>query len=266
MKPAATYPKHMDAIVTENTLLAPGYYRFRLAVEGWKPAVAGQFLMLRVGSAYDPLLRRPFSVFRQGEGWVEVLYKVVGRGTAAMAVLQGGACVDLIGPLGNGFPTPRNHAEVLLVAGGVGIPPIALLAEDLLRLQPDRRVRLHLGGKSRSDLLALDRFQALGVQLTTTTEDGSFGAKGLVAEPLERDLASLKTNGAILYACGPMPMLQAVGRMAMARKLTCYLSIEERMGCGLGACLGCVVRTKNSPVPQRVCTEGPVFEAGELLW
>ncbi|MBI5378625.1 MAG: dihydroorotate dehydrogenase electron transfer subunit, partial [Nitrospirae bacterium] len=217
-------------------------------------------------NAYDPLLRRPFSVYRQGEGWVEILYKVVGKGTAAMAALRGGVRVDLIGPLGKGFPTPRNHAEVLLVAGGVGIPPISLLAEEILRMKPDQRVRLYLGGKSRSDLPALERFQALGVQLTTTTEDGSFGAKGLVTEPLERDLASLKTHSAVVYACGPMPMLQAVGRMAMARKLTCYLSIEERMGCGLGACLGCVVRTKNSPVPQRVCTEGPVFEAGEIIW
>jgi dihydroorotate dehydrogenase electron transfer subunit len=256
----------MDAVVLENLEIAPGYFRLRLAVEGWKPAVAGQFLMLRVGNAYDPLLRRPFSVYRQGEGWVEVLYKVVGKGTAAMAALQGGVCVDLIGPLGKGFPMPRNHAEVLLAAGGVGIPPIALLTEDLLRMKPDQRVRLYLGGKSRSDLLALERLQALGVQLTAATEDGSFGAKGLVTEPLEHDLATPGLSGAVVYACGPMSMLRAVGEMAMARKLTCYLSVEERMGCGLGACLGCVVRTKSSPVPQRVCTEGPVFEAREILW
>ncbi len=256
----------MKATVRENARIAPGYFRLRLAVEGWKPAVAGQFLMLRVGSAYDPLLRRPFSVYRQGKGWVEILYKVVGKGTAAMAVLRGESRVDLIGPLGKGFPLSPYQAEIYLVAGGVGIPPIALLTEEILRMDPDRQIRLYLGGKSRNDLLVLDRFQTLGVQLTAATEDGSFGVKGLVTEPLEQDLALPSVAGAVVYACGPMPMLHAVGRMAMARKLTCYLSIEERMGCGLGACLGCVVRTKHSPIPQRVCTEGPVFEAREILW
>lgn len=263
--------------ILSNIEIAPGYWRIRLSAP---PAFAatqpGQFVMARLGN--DPLLRRPFAVFDMGtfEGaneawccWFEMLYKVVGKGTALLAKQREGAEIGILGSLGTGFQCSDNEKEErLLIGGGIGLAPLYLLAADLIRRQRTP-VRLFAGGRTRDDLLCLEDFQRLGVDCHTATEDGSHGERGFVTLVLNRYLDTLPDK-ATLYACGPHGMLRAVAQIAAERGLPCQVSLEAHMACGVGACLACVVPGKDhspqTPDYRCVCAEGPVFPASELQW
>ena len=266
-----------DSTILSNTQISPGYWRIRLtAPQGFAAATPGQFVMVRVGSV-DPLLRRPLAIFDMGTSdaadatpplWFEMLYKVVGKGTAMLASLRKDAEVGILGPLGTGFRTEADDSEEkLLVGGGIGLAPLYLLATDLVRHKAP--VRLFAGGRTRDDLLCLEDFQRLGVDCHTATENGSHGARGFVTVALNRHLDTLKGK-ASLYVCGPNGMLQAVAGIAAERGLPCQVSLEAHMACGVGACLACVVPGKHhspqTPDYRCVCAEGPVFPASELQW
>jgi dihydroorotate dehydrogenase electron transfer subunit len=255
----------LKALILENNALAPGYYRMRLlAPEIAATARPGQFIQIRVAEATntDPLLPRPISLYRidQAQGAIEIIYKTVGRGTALLAADRAGQTLEILGPLGNGFTVPENAATIALVGGGVGMPPLFGLSESLHRSRSQLTIHLFYGGRSRSDLLELERWHELGVTIYTATEDGSCGAAGLVTQIFTERLQQVAYQ--YLAACGPKPMLRAVQQLALEYRLPGELSLEAHMACGVGACLGCTCHTAQGY--RRVCVDGPVFNLSEV--
>jgi len=267
------------SMILSNVEVSPGYWRMRLtAPQAFAAAHAGQFVMVRVSAAIDPLLRRPLAIFDVGmhtpaqsgsqpQPFFEMLFRVVGKGTAMLAALHETDLLDVLGPLGSGFDAGSADEEKLIVGGGIGLAPLYLLAKGLVgRGSP---VRLFAGGRSRDDILCITEFERLGVECYTATEDGSLGEQGFVTVALTRRLDALKGR-ATLYACGPDGMLKAVAAIAAERQIPCQVSLEGYMACGVGACLGCVVpgreHSTQTPDFRCVCTEGPVFSARDLQW
>ena len=239
------------------------------------PAIAraakpGQFVMLQVQEGRDPLLRRPMSVCRvpdRGRRRIAILYKITGAGTRRLAAQRPGARLRTLGPLGRGFRIPAAGApgRLVLVAGGVGIAIFPFLADALARRRP--RPLLLFGARSAKDLVGVPMLRERGVEVRVATEDGSRGTRGYVTSLLA---PIIETGGEAprLFVCGPTPMLRAVGDLARAAAVPCQLALEAPMPCGLGVCLGCVVPCPGDaagPAFRRVCTEGPVFEATEVL-
>jgi len=264
------------AVVVSNRRVGSLYY----ALEMDCPPVAetvepGQFVMLRVSETLSPLLRRPFSICksypathpsRAKRGHIVILYKKVGKGTEKMTGWMKGQEVDLIGPLGNGFTLPPYPApgQVILIGGGVGIASLYPLAERV----KSREVSILIGGKTEDDLLWPHNSRRLRRNLQVATEDGSLGFKGTVLDlflALRKDPGKGETR--YLYACGPMEMLKRLADLTRSERLIVQASLEARMGCGFGACWGCVVRTNDPATPyHRVCKEGPVFDLKEIIW
>ena len=241
----------------EKEALAPGFFRFRLRGSlGGRP---GQFVMVKAWPGLDPLLARPLSIHDQDEDSFRLLFQVRGRGTAILARQEVGDEILVLGPLGQGFET-GSEGPALLVAGGIGIAPFLFLAREL-RVR-GREVYLFYGARTAAELLLLEEFESLGVRLHLATEDGSAGVKGFVSEPLVSFLK--ESPEGTLYACGPTPMLQAVSRIAREFGLRAYVSLEARMACGLGMCLGCTVPRAEGGF-LHVCTEGPVVPAERVF-
>jgi len=269
--------KNYKTIILSNLEISPGYFRMRILAPGFsKKAKAGQFLMFRVQRSLPPLLRRPFGIFKVGflpadcdgmppKEYVEILYKVVGRGTIIMAELHEGDHVELLGPLGKGFECKPDKKEKILVGGGIGLVPLFMLASELVEKY---NVRLLMGGRTRDDILAVTEFERLGVETYVSTDDGSLGEEGFVTQVLERKL--LKYPDAEIFACGPTPMLKAVHEICHKHKVALQVSLEEFMACGVGACLGCVVKgaghTDENPSYLCTCKVGPVFQSDRLDW
>ena len=228
----------------------------------------GQFLMLRISDGDDPLLSRPFgfSVFRRVGDTAEfdVIYRTVGRGTAAMATWLPDVEIQFLGPLGRGFPLPPEGSRSLLVAGGVGLPPLLALVRRMTDLGRGGEVTLLYGEANAGRMMDLDSEKDLHVRFRTCTEDGSAGLKGLVTDLL---LASGGFGDAHLYVCGPNPMMRAVHRLAQGKCLSSHFSLESRMACGFGVCMGCAVEVRSGGRPEyvRVCREGPVFSGEDLV-
>jgi len=241
-----------------------------------EPSIAGQarpgqFVMLRVASGLDPLLRRPFSVCgRIGDDAFGLLYRVVGRGTALMAERRVGERVQLLGPLGNGFPLERSSRPAVLAGGGVGVAPLLFLAQDLLR-RGERPVSFLAGFPEKEALLLPRDVLRLDLEAEIATDDGTLGHPGPVTDLLASRLAA-RTGGeeaAEVFACGPPAMLERVTELARAAGSPCRVSLEAAMACGLGACLGCTVPAASQDGTAgylRVCTEGPVVHAEAVDW
>ncbi|MCF6265675.1 MAG: dihydroorotate dehydrogenase electron transfer subunit [Desulfuromusa sp.] len=269
--------KNLKTIVLSNQEISPGYFRMKILAPGYSQlSKPGQFVMFRVQCSLPPLLRRPFGIFRVGfmpgdcEGmpakeFIELIYKVVGSGTEIMQGLHHGDPVELLGPLGEGFDLGNPAEEKILVGGGIGLVPLYPLAE---RLVENSRVRLLMGGRTRDDIIVVTEFERLGVGTYVSTEDGSLGEEGLITRVLERKLD--KYPKSTVYACGPMPMVEAVQKICYERGIPLQVSLEALMACGVGACLGCVVKgvghTEVEPRYLCTCTSGPVFNAEELDW
>jgi dihydroorotate dehydrogenase electron transfer subunit len=201
------------------------------------------------------------------DGRAEILAKTVGRGTALLERALPGAEVDLLGPLGTSFPEPRGDTVDLLVAGGVGLPPMymqgALAAE---RGQVDRSEMIY-GGRGAPDLVLLREMETMGLKLFLTTENGEVGEKGLVTRALEarlREHRAQEGKAVRVMGCGPNGMLWAIARMARDLKVPCFISLEEQMACGIGVCLGCAIPARSRPF-RYVCSNGPVFDAADVL-
>ena len=239
----------------------------------------GQFVMLKCveDTGENPLLRRPFTIFnihrnaRSGKpAGLELLVKEAGAGTRKLVSARPGQTLDCLGPQGHGFQLPADLssrvATACLVAGGVGIAPLLLLAESLLAL----RVRpiLFYGGATAADLVLRESFERLGIDIIYCTEDGSHGERGLVTAPLGQYLRIHPRKDIRLYACGPWGMMRGVHELAVGHELQCEVSLEARMGCGLGACLGCVVASEASEGRPylRVCQDGPVMNSRLVRW
>lgn len=226
--------------------------------------IPGQFVHVKIPSLETSALRRPFSVFDAEEGRVHVLYKTVGRGTAALNSVRTGDSVSVMGPLGHGFPSQCNGVA-LLVGGGYGVAPLHFLAKRL-KAAGHGSIEVFIGGRTKDDLLAVDRFRAMGVGVHLATNDGSEGVKGLVTDPLDDELARIRASGGKfeLFACGPDPMLKAVAMRATGTSSRGWISMDRHMICGVGACYACIQKTVRGN--SRCCVEGPVFRAEDLVW
>ena len=229
-------------------------------------ASPGQFLMVRASDGFDPLLRRPISLHDAGAAWLEIFFRVAGRGTALLAAKKEDETVDCLGPLGKGFRLDGFGPDktAWLVGGGRGIAPLFFLARSLL--SKGARVRVFYGGKTAAEIPLRDKFESAGIPLDCSTDDGSFGFGGFVTALLERELRAGRPDG--LFACGPDPMMERTGRLALGLGLPAQLSLEAIMGCGFGACWGCVHRIKKDDEGtwRKICEDGPVFGADEILW
>lgn len=261
----------VSAEVWENREVAGGIYRLKLRPLGPAPHVApGRFFMVQVGQGHDPLLRRPLGHLRtvrneDGIHLVEFLYEARGRGTASLARISPPATISFIGPLGSGWRLDPLPKRVILVAGGMGVVPAYAAARHLSLLPKPPETDLIFGARGLRELVLLDDIKELPCRLSTCTEDGCVGEEGLVTDLLGPMLGGADSEESAVLACGPRPMLRAVAAMARERGVACQVSLEARMGCGMGACLTCSVAGADGR-NRRVCKEGPVFMAGEIDW
>jgi len=216
-------------------------------------AKPGQFLHIKCGDG--TLLRRPISICDKRDGYLKIVFQAKGPGTSWLAAQKAGQ-LDVLGPLGWGFDTSGRN--ILLVGGGLGTPPLLYAARAATGL-----TTAILGFGTARQVILTDQFRALCQKVILTTNDGSAGEAGFVTGPLERELASGKYDQ--ILTCGPVPMLRAVAALAARYDVPCQVSMEERMACGVGACLGCVVTMKDGR-NLRACYNGPVFDAKEVAW
>lgn len=254
----------LEAPVLANREMASGHFRLSLAVPPIAAAVLpGQFVMLRCPDGADPLLPRAYSVYAAdpASGRIDLVYRVVGAATRRMRQLRTGDLTSVWGPLGNAF-TPAPSGEMLLVGGGVGVPPLVFFAARLKK-PPGSAVRALIGAATATFLLGLEEFAAAGVPVAVATDDGTRGHHGFVTELLVQALAEGRPT--TVYACGPTPMLKAVARVCAAVGAACQVSLEAPMACGVGACLGCTVPRVAGGF-ARVCTDGAVFDATSIAW
>lgn len=234
--------------ILENQPLTGSVFRMVLAGDTTQIQRPGQFVEVRLPGLF---LRRPISVCDWSDSRLTLIYKVVGQGTRAMSALAPGACLDILTGLGNGYDLSPAGQNPVLVGGGVGVPPLYALCKALLAAGQSPQVVL--GFNTANEVFYQREFQALGVPVTVTTVDGSLGIQGYVTAGMPQDYT-------YVYACGPLPMLRAVNAAA---KTSGQFSMEERMGCGFGACMGCTILTKHGP--KRVCKDGPVFLREEVM-
>ena len=279
--------------IVSNERDTDSYFRLVLRAPQIAPLIQpGQFAHVRILPLQGALLRRPFSIFQVTGDTFSILYKTVGKGTGALARMETGEELSVIAPLGHGFTVPQRGGETpLLVAGGYGMAAMYLLAQ-----RAPRQGIVFVGGRRRADILCEKEFQALGWDVRVTTEDGSHGETGLVTRPLLAELrrsrgaeaqtekleienreaesgrsllAPARAGRSVkLFACGPTGMLKAVDQIARDFSVPAELSMDEHMCCGVGVCLTCVIRVKTGDgwEYQRTCTEGPVFDARNLVW
>lgn len=240
--------------ITENSLIATKTYRMVLVGDC---VVEGEFVHISVPGYY---LRRPLSVCDKGERRLTVVYKVVGEGTKVLSEMPVGTKLEVLTGLGRSFNPEACKAEALLVGGGLGVPPLYLLAKELKAR--GKKVTAVLGFNKADEIILADEFKAVCDEVVISTADGSVGVKGFVTEALKEMAGQAGHVGYdYFYTCGPIVMMKAV---CAALEGPGEASLEERMGCGAGFCYGCSIETKNGP--RRVCKDGPVFKKEELLW
>ena len=235
--------------ITENVPVTSCVYRMRLEGADLEAQNPGGFVNIRLDGLF---LRRPISVYDSEPGSLTILYKVVGKGTEQMAAMKPGETLDVLTGLGNGYDLSKSGEAPVLLGGGVGVPPLYLLAKKLIA--EGKKPQAVLGFNTAAEVFGEAEFKALGCGVTVTTADGSYGVKGFVTDALPEEYS-------YFYTCGPEPMLRAVYR---ATKTSGQLSFEERMGCGFGACMGCSCKTITGY--KRICREGPVLEKEEIIW
>jgi len=254
-------PIQLKAKIISNKQTGKNVWRCEIsAAKIAKGALAGQFLNIKVNDTCVPLLRRPLSIHYADNRKISVLYEALGPGTRALSLKKQGEFLDLIGPLGKGFkilPAQAGRKNVL-VAGGLGVAPLLFLSKNL----NPAHTSVIIGARTKNRLLCVSEFKKRGFQASIATDDGSAGLKGQVTDLLLKMIS--KINHLNIYACGPKKMLQAVAKISVKNKLNAQLSLETHMACGIGACLGCVVNTTKGF--KRVCSDGPVFQAAELIW
>ena len=236
--------------ITENLPLTETVWRMRLKGDTRAITAPGQFVNIKLDGLF---LRRPISVCDCEGGILTLVYKVVGRGTEKMKGMQMGEELDILTGLGNGYDTTPVGEYALLLGGGVGVPPLYMLAKKLIK--EGKRVSVILGFNTKAEVFYEQEFRDLGATVTVATTDGSYGMRGFVTD------AMVNTPYDYFFTCGPEPMLRAVYRFT---NTSGQFSFEERMGCGFGACMGCSCKTITGY--KRICKEGPVLQKEEILW
>lgn len=257
--------------VSRNRKLDKAGLYYSLMVGGFRTPrriYPGQFIHVRTANGNDPFLRRAFSVadFNEKTGNLEIVYKVVGRGTACLTQKTKDDTLDLIGPLGNRFAPLSKKQTVVMVAGGIGLPPLYFLARHLTdRGHDPGKILFFYGGRTKDDLIEMRRLRGLGIDFNPCTDDGSYGFKGFVTDAVAQRLESLSKKNTFVCGCGPEPMLAALQDLTLETGFSGEVSLEAPMPCGVGVCLGCVRPSLKNPGQYlRVCRDGPVFKIGEV--
>lgn len=229
-------------------------------------AKPGNFIEIRVNDDIEPFLRRPISIYNMDKekGILEFIFQVKGKGTTILSQKNEGELIDIVGPLGYGTFKYSSYENLAIIGGGIGIFPLYELAKNAK--SEEKNVNTYLGFRNKDLVVLENEFRQVSNQLTITTDDGSYGQKGFAIDFLKQDIESEKIDS--IYACGPLPMLRAIRELAIKKNIPCQISLEERMACGLGVCLGCAVKTaqspKESPEYWHVCKGGPVFQAKDV--
>jgi dihydroorotate dehydrogenase electron transfer subunit len=262
--------------VVSNREIVEGYLMMSVRLSRtFEAPLPGQFVMIRSKERAERLLGRPFSVcrFQRGKNSVviEILYRVVGDGTYAMSRLKRGSELEILGPLGRPFEVIRQIRNIVLIAGGIGVAPIRFLLEHLKKGLTDYepRIRFYMGAKTAGELIGLNGLEVLCEEVKVCTDDCSMGHHGFVTQPLEQDLKSFPLADTMIYACGPVGMIRQLAGLLEGHPVPCQVSMEERMACGLGACLGCAIAVKGRNGVReyrRVCKDGPVFDIRDIRW
>lgn len=257
-------PVDIKAKLIEKKELIPGIFKFAVdAKEIVETAKPGQFIEIRVNDDIEPFLRRPISIHNmdKNSGKLEFIFQVKGKGTQILSKRNIGDLIDIIGPLGYGTFKYEKYENMAIIGGGIGVFPLYELAKNAKN--EGKTVNTYLGFRNKDLVVLEDEFKNVSTSLTLTTDDGSYSQKGFAIDFLRKDIEEGKID--CIYACGPLPMLKAVRNLAIEKDIPCQISLEERMGCGLGVCLGCAVKKADSPedAPQyvHVCKAGPVFDA-----
>jgi len=280
--------------IISNKKIKDNYFEIIIeAPEIAQSAQPGQFVNIKVSDGIEPLLRRPLSIHKIGhqvtrspghqskaKRQIVMLYEAVGKGTEILSQRKPGDFLDVIGPLGSGFRFDRELSNVdsrpILIAGGMGTAPLIFLAEKLAEIKNQKskiKTLVLIGAKTREDILCEEEFKKIGCEVKIATDDGSRGFKGYVSELLKQELWIMDYGLWTIYACGPKLLLKEISRIAQEHAIPAQLSLESHMACGIGACMGCVIKVKSKNAKgktdneySRVCKEGPVFEANQILW
>lgn len=257
-------PLLVSCQILENKEILPGYFLLRLdSQELASRVISGQFFHIRVEDRLDIILRRPFSVFSYDEKGIGILYEVVGKGTSIMSKKRKGEELDILGPLGNGFSLPIDAKRVIIIGGGMGVAPLFCWAKELIEKKLE--IQVLVGAKNRYKVLCEEDFRDLGLNPEISTDDGSYGYKGFVIDLFKKRETINDKRETVVYACGPNNMLKELSGILVENNIKGEISMDRHMGCGMGVCLGCVVKTVDGKY-KRVCKEGPVFKAGEIMW
>lgn len=256
-------PVNINAKLIKKEQLKSDIYKFVIsAKEIADIAKPGQFLEIKVSNNIDPFLRRPISIFDidKNNSTITFIFQVKGRGTNILSNKDIGDEIDVLGPLGTGTFELNNYKNIAIIGGGIGVFPLFGLAKAAALVA---NVNTYLGFRNKDFVVCEDEFKNISKKLVITTDDGSYGENGFAINYLSDDLT--KSNIDCIYACGPLPMLKAVQKLSIEKNIPCQISLEEKMGCGIGACLGCAVKTaastKEAPQYVHVCKMGPVFDA-----
>ena len=260
-----------------NNTLSEEYRLMRLKVPAdFRESLPGQFIMLRIPGRDFPFLGRPLSIYSlyaaRKDTSIEILYRIAGRGTDLFSRMKKGEEVSVLGPLGHAFDVSTEVKHVMLVAGGIGVAPLSFLAEHYSRHSLSNTVKIscYLGARNINSLVGRERMERLCSETKISTDDGSAGYHGFITDLFERDLLSGGIRDTVVYACGPHQMLKVLARILEKHPFCrCQVSIEERMACGIGTCLGCTVVTRDAGSQRkfvRACKEGPVFDIRTIDW
>ena len=254
--------------------VAPNIYLMKLkAPEIAQEALPGQFIHIKCSIDHYPLLRRPLSIHRidKEKGEIYILFQVVGEGTKLLAQRAVGDDLDIVGPIGNGFNIYPESKKIMIVGGGIGVAPLLALAEE--SITQGKEVQVLIGALKKELVMGEEDLRKLGAKVDVATDDGSYQYKGLVTDLLEGSIREGWLADQI-FACGPKPMLRKIVEISLDNHIDCQVSLEERMACGIGACLGCVCKIKTRDEKEdevkydykRVCVDGPIFEGSEVVW
>lgn len=260
-------PVNIKAELIKKQELIPGIFKFSVkAPEIVMVARPGQFIEIRVNDDIEPFLRRPISIYNMEKetGILEFIMQVKGKGTTILSQKREKDLIDIVGPLGFGPFKYANREKLGIIGGGIGVFPLYELSK-CAKLE-NKKVNIYLGFRNKDLVVLEDEFKKVSDKLVVTTDDGSYAEKGFAIDFLKQDIEAGNIDS--IYACGPLPMLKAVQKLAIEKDIPCQISLEEKMACGLGVCLGCAVKTAKSPkdAPEywHVCKAGPVFNAKDV--
>jgi dihydroorotate dehydrogenase electron transfer subunit len=266
----------MNGAVFENKEICPGHYLLIVRLpDSFKTPMPGQFVMVREKGRIDPLLGRPFGVYHfersRNEATVEILYKVVGKGTLILSRLREGDLLEVFGPYGRAFDVYQEAAKVVFVCGGIGVAPITYLASHYRRQSATRSAKLvcYYGASTAENLVGIQKIKDIMSEVFISTDDGSAGYEGPITQKLAENVSLYEPAGSRIYACGPRPMFKQLSELLAGHTIPCQILMEERMACGIGACLGCTVLLNDAAgmgAHARACIEGPVFDIRDIHW